>query len=213
MDPRMEARAVLQAVYWSCMHGWLYNFLYGEHEGNAMAAAEWYVQRHLLPTCQENVGSVVCHRSVTAEVTAHLCWEEILPHPQDDHEAEAPAVQEAPVMQTQIGGSSSSSGEKQRVADKRPAVHLDAIPEADVENDSEDDVVPDEHEAEYWCQRVMWESQYGGVPKYLVHFVTITGTVIYLDSTLAFDSRVCRVCSEQSVFFFAGPVGMLGTSC
>ena len=179
MDQRMEARVVLQAVYWSCMHGWLYRFLYGECEGFAVAAAEWYVQRQLLPTCQRNVGSVICHRNITAEATAHLCWEETLPHPQDNQTAEAPVVQEAPAMQTQIGGSSSSSGEPTCVADKQRAVVLASIPEAGDENDSVDDVESADHDAAYWEQRAKWESQYEGEPKYLVHFVTITGTVIY----------------------------------
>ena len=180
MDQRMEARAVLRAVYWSCQHGWLFKFLYGEREGSAVAAAEWYVQRHLLPTCLEKVGSVVCNRSITVEVTAHLCWEKTLPHPQDDLEAGALAVQETPVMQTQIGGSSSSSSAAPLcVPRKRPGLDLDAIPEEDAETESEDDAEAAQHETEYWCQRVLWESQYGGTPQFLVHFMTMTGTVMY----------------------------------
>ena len=76
MERQQETRAVLDAVYWSCMHGLIYQMFYGEREGNAMAASLWYVHGSLIPRCLTNIGPRVPVTFCTATVAAVIDYDE-----------------------------------------------------------------------------------------------------------------------------------------
>ena len=56
----------------ACMGG-CSAFFYGKELGDRLVAAEWYVQRQVMPRCPDDVGIVL--NSITADITAHLVVE------------------------------------------------------------------------------------------------------------------------------------------
>jgi len=171
---------VLQNVYWSCMYGWLFRFFYGEELGNRLAAAEWYVQRQLIPRCSDDVGIVL--NSITADITAHLVVEgppEDLDKPEyvpgDEDQTQWPA------SSVQMGGSSSSSsgGAVMIHAEHPPPDVLEPIQEA-----LDECVVSSvgsslDVEIDYDTQRVLFLSQHVEMPQSLVHFILMSGECVY----------------------------------
>ena len=178
---------MLEAVYWSVMHGWLFCFMYGDDIGRATAAAEWYVQRQLIPWCQDEIGVLFPTGSISVECIARI----------DFDECSSSAAE-------QVGGSSSAnaqSGGSSLSPQGGPSAMLtleNLQSHAEIVLQGVEGIVERRREASEECaqssreacdaevldgdgdlQHALWLSNVQEMPKTRVHFVNSWGEVVF----------------------------------
>ena len=176
MEARLEAQYLLHYVYCAAIHGDAMRRRHGELMGNAIAAAERYVNHELLPRCEELIEALSApwdamldaverpstHLSADAELRSRLL-------PISEHE-----VAFAPVESSLTGGASSSSQLPE------PAFFQ---PPTDVMGGGHGELMQDYLEACGW-ETPFWEAtsdpdlDFAATP-HLVHFVNMTGETLY----------------------------------